>query len=63
MNEVIYENNQIIIHASAILRIYSGSFQGCYTQVATMKENESSYEQEGQNSGQADSTAYDNGEL
>ena len=35
-------------------------FQGCYTQIATMKEDESSYEQEGQNSGQSDSTAYDN---
>jgi hypothetical protein len=35
-------------------------FQGCYTQVATMKENEPSYEQEGQNSSQSDSTAYDN---
>jgi len=35
-------------------------FQGCYTQFAMMKEDESSYEQEGQNFGQSDSTAYDN---
>jgi hypothetical protein len=35
-------------------------FQGCYTQVATMKEDRPSYEQEGQNYVQSDSTAYDN---
>ncbi|MGD0590931.1 MAG: hypothetical protein ABSA44_09045 [Bacteroidota bacterium] len=35
-------------------------FQGCYTQVATMKEDEPSYEQEGQNSVRTDSASYDN---
>ncbi len=34
-------------------------FQGCYTQFATIRENESSYEQEGQNPVRSDSTAYD----
>jgi len=34
-------------------------FQGCYTQFASIKEEESSYQQEAQNSSQSDSTAYD----
>ena len=51
---------RLLLTLPLFLGLMAVLFQGCYTQVASMKEDESSYEQEGQNSGQSDSTAYDN---
>jgi hypothetical protein len=51
---------RLLLTLPLFLGLMAVLFQGCYTQFASMKEDESSYEQEGQNSGQSDSTAYDN---
>jgi hypothetical protein len=51
---------KLLLTLPLFLGLMAVLFQGCYTQFATAKEDESSYEQEGQNSGQSDSTAYDN---